>query len=116
WVEAENRLTFGVLEKLPQRAWFHDRLTRLWNYPRYGLPFKEGGQYFFTKNDGLQNQAVLYVQATLEAPARPLLDPNTLSQDGTVALASSDVSHNGKWLAYGTAAAGSDWNEVRVRA
>ena len=115
WVAAENSLTFGFLDQLPQRAWFHDRLTRLWNYPRYGLPFKEGGQYFFTKNDGLQNQSVLYVQASLEAPARPLLDPNTLAKDGTIALASSAVSHDGKWLAYGTAAAGSDWNEVRVR-
>lgn len=115
WVEAENQLTFGFLDKLPQRPWFHKRLTQLWNYPRYGLPFKEGGQYFFTKNDGLQNQAVLYVQPALKAAPRVLLDPNALAKDGTVALTASAVSHDGKWLAYATAAAGSDWNEVRVR-
>jgi prolyl oligopeptidase len=115
WVAAENALTFGFLAKLPQRAWFHDRLTRLWDYPRYGLPFKEGGRYFFRKNEGLQNQAVLYVQPSLRGAPRVLLDPNTLSADGTVALAAADVSHDGRWLAYATASAGSDWNEVRVR-
>ena len=115
WVGAENKLTFGFLETLPQRAWFRERLTKLWNYPRYGLPFKEGGRYFFTKNDGLQNQAVLYVEEALGAPPRALLDPNTLARDGTVALAGYEVSHDGKWLAYGTAVAGSDWNEIRVR-
>jgi prolyl oligopeptidase len=115
WVAAENALTFGFLAKLPQRAWFHDRLTKLWDYPRYGLPFKEGGLYFFTKNDGLQNQAVLYVQPALRGTPRVLLDPNTLSADGTVALSAAEVSHDGRWLAYGTAAAGSDWNEFRVR-
>ncbi len=115
WVEAENKLTFGFLEKLPQRAWFKDKLTKLWNYPKFGLPFKEGGQYFFSKNDGLQNQAVLYVQSSLTAEPRVLLDPNTLAKDGTVALTAIEVSHDGKWLGYGTAAAGSDWNEFRVR-
>jgi prolyl oligopeptidase len=115
WVAAENALTLGFLAKLPQRSWFHDRLTRLWDYPRYGLPFKEGGLYFFTKNDGLQNQPVLYVQPSLRGTPRVLLDPNTLSADGTVALAAAEVSHDGRWLAYATAAAGSDWNEFRVR-
>ena len=115
WVAAENALTFGFLAKLPQRTWFHDRLTRLWDYPRYGLPFKGGGRYFFTKNDGLQNQAVLYVQTSLRGTPRVLLDPNTLSADGTVALAAAEVSHDGRWLAYATASAGSDWNEFRVR-
>jgi prolyl oligopeptidase len=115
WVESENELTFGFLGKLPQRAWFRDRLTRLWNYPRFGLPFQEGGQYFYTKNDGLQNQSVLYVQAGLNAPPRPLFDPNTLAADGTVALTAAAVSHDGRWLAYATAAAGSDWNEIRIR-
>ena len=115
WIEAENKLTFDFLATLPQRAVFHERLTRLWNYPRFSLPFKEGGQYFFTKNDGLQNQAVLYVQAVRGAAPRLLLDPNTLARDGTVALTATAVSHDGQWLAYGTAAAGSDWNEFRVR-
>ncbi len=115
WVKAENTLTFDFLEKLPERQIFHERLTKLWNYPRYGLPSKEGGQYFFTKNDGLQNQAVLYVQPSLDAAPRVLLDPNTLGTDGTVALSATDVSPDGQWLAYGTATAGSDWNEFRVR-
>lgn len=115
WVAAEDALTFGFLANLPQRAWFHDRLTKLWDYPRYGLPFKEGGQYFFRKNEGLQNQAVLYVQSSLRGMPRVLLDPNTLSADGTVALTATEVSHDGRWLAYATASAGSDWNEFRVR-
>ncbi len=114
-MRAENQFTFALLQKLPRRAWFHERLTQLWNYPRYGLPFKEGGQYFFAKNDGLQNQAVLYAQRSLDAAPRALLDPNTLAGDGTIALTSTAVSHDGAWLAYGTAAAGSDWNELRVR-
>lgn len=115
WVEAENKLTFDFLARLPQRAWFQEKLTQLWNYPRIGLPTKEAGRYFFSKNDGLQNQAVLYVQDTLTSESRLLLDPNTLSADGTVALTESEVSADGKWLGYGTAAAGSDWNEFRVR-
>ena len=116
WVQTENALTFGFLESLPERALFRNRLTKLWNFPRYGLPFKEGGQYFFTKNDGLQNQAVLYVQTSLETAPRVLLDPNTLGSDGTIALTTTAVSPDARWLAYGTAAAGSDWNEFRVRA
>lgn len=115
WVEAENRLTFGFLDQLPERAYFRRRLTELWDYPRVGLPFKEGGRYFFSKNSGLQNQPVLYVQEGLRAEPRVLVDPNTLSADGTVALAAADVSDDGRWLAYSTAAAGSDWNEIHVR-
>lgn len=115
WVAAENRLTHGFLESLPQRARFQARLAKLWNYAKFGLPFKEGGQYFFLKNDGLQNQAVLYVQPTLTAAPRVLLDPNAMANNGTVALTESVVSHDGQWLAYGTATAGSDWNEYRVR-
>jgi len=116
WVAAENQLTFGFLGTLPQRQWLHDRLTHLWNYTRYGLPFRQGGVIFYTKNDGLQNQAVLYCQAPLDPAPRLLLDPNTLSADGTVALADLAVSHDGRWLAYSTQAAGSDWTEIRVRA
>jgi prolyl oligopeptidase len=115
WVEEENALAFGVLRSLPRRAGLRDRLARLWNYPRYGLPFKEGGLTFFTRNNGLQNQAVFCVQSPSDAAPRVLLDPNTLSADGTVALASAAVSHDGARLAYATAAAGSDWNEIRVR-
>src|SRR5688572_13037516 len=115
WVEAQNKLTFGFLEKLPQRTAFRDRLTKLWNYERIGVPFKEGGRYFFSKNSGLQNQAVFYAQEKLGAEPRVLIDPNTLAKDGTVALTTTRVSKDGKWVAYGTAAAGSDWNEFRVR-
>jgi prolyl oligopeptidase len=115
WVEAQNRLTEGFLAALPERAAFRARLTQLWNYERVGIPFKEGGRYFFSKNTGLQNQAVFYVQESLAAPPRVLIDPNTLAADGTVALTGARVSGDGKWVAYGTAAAGSDWNEYRVR-
>lgn len=115
WVKAENELTFGFLASLPERAAFRDRLTELWNYPRVGVPTKEGGRYFFSKNSGLQNQAVFYVQDKLGAEPRVLIDPNTLAQDGTVALTATQVSRDGKWVAYSTAAAGSDWNEFRVR-
>ena len=115
WIAAENKLTFDFMAKLPQREAVRERLARLWDYPRYGLPFKEGGRYFFLKNDGLQNQSALYVQPSLAAAPRLLLDPNTLAPDGTTALTAMKVSSDGKWLAYGLAAAGSDWNEFHVR-
>ncbi len=115
WVAAQNQLTLGFLETLPQRTQFRERLTKLWNYERIGLPFKEGGRTFFSKNSGLQNQAVFYVQEKPGAEPRVLIDPNTLAQDGTVALTATRVSKDGKLVAYGTAAAGSDWNEYRVR-
>jgi len=115
WVEAENKVTQEYLAGIPQREAIRQRLTQLWNYERYSTPYKEGGRYFFSRNDGLQNQAVLY---TMKSPAdtpRLLLDPNTLAADGTVALAGAAVSPDGKLLAYATAASGSDWNEIRVR-
>jgi prolyl oligopeptidase len=115
WVEAQNKVTFGYLEKIPQREKIKQRLTELWNYERYGLPFKEGGRYFYTKNDGLQNQSVLYTMESLEEQARVLLDPNKLSADGTVALAGYSVTDDGALMAYGTSTAGSDWNEWKVR-
>jgi prolyl oligopeptidase len=115
WVEAENQLTHGFLDQVPARAKIAARLTQLWNYERYGLPGKQGGAYFFSKNDGLQNQAVLYVTRALDAEPRVLLDPNTLSTDGTVALSGMSISEDGKLMAYQLAAAGSDWNEIRVR-
>ena len=114
WIEAENRLTESWLAGVPNRAKLLERLTTLWNYERYSPPFREGGLYFFQKNDGLQNQAVLYVFPRLDAAPRVLLDPNALSKEGTVALSGYAVSTDGKHLAYGLAAAGSDWNEWRV--
>ncbi|PYS92139.1 MAG: S9 family peptidase [Acidobacteria bacterium] len=115
WVEAENKLTFDYLNQIPERAAIKTRLTKLWNYERYGVPFKEGGRYFYTKNDGLQNQSVLYTADKLDAAPRVLLDPNKLSTDGTVALAGTSISNDGKLMAYGLAASGSDWNEWHVR-
>src|SRR5437588_673785 len=115
WIEAENRVTESYLAQIPQRATLRQRLTQLWNYPKYGAPFHKAGRYFFFKNDGLQNQSVLYKQASLVAGAEVLLDPNVLSQDGTVALSTLAVSEDGKLLAYGTSASGSDWEEFHVR-
>ncbi len=115
WIEAQNRLTAAYLAEIPARATIHQRLTKLWNYPKYGAPFRKAGRYFFLKNDGLQNQSVLYKQGSLEATPETLLDPNILSEDGTVALSTLAVSDNGRLLAYGTAASGSDWEEFRVR-
>jgi len=115
WVEAENKLTFGFLESIPQRTAIKDRLTKLWNYEKYGIPFREGKRYFYTRNSGLQNQAVLYTVTALDAQPRMVLDPNTLSPDGTVAVSGLQVSPDGKLLAYSLSASGSDWQEWKVR-
>ncbi len=115
WIEAENELTFSYLEAIPGRKAIDSRLTELWNSERYGIPFAEGGLYFYTRNDGLQPQSVLYVAESLDAEPRVLLDPNTLSEDGTVALSGLAVSRDGRYLAWGTASGGSDWQEWHVR-
>lgn len=115
WVEAENKLTFGYLEKLPARQVLKDRLTKLWNYERFSIPFKYGGRYFYSRNNGLQNQSVLFWLDSLKGEPKLLLDPNTLSTDGTVALSGMSVSDDGKLVAYGLSAAGSDWQEWHVR-
>ncbi|HTD88474.1 MAG TPA: S9 family peptidase, partial [Candidatus Binatia bacterium] len=115
WIEAQNKITFAYLESIPQRERIKARLTELWNYERYGVPFKEAGRYFYTKNDGLQNQSVLYTMDALDSPGRILLDPNKLSADGTVSLAGVAVSQGGNLMAYGTSAGGTDWQEWHVR-
>jgi prolyl oligopeptidase len=115
WVKAQNGVTFPYLNALPERDAIRKRLTELWNYQRYSAPFTEGGQYFYYRNTGLQNQSVLFVQKTLQDSGRVLLDPNLLSKDGTIALASVAISSDGKLLGYGTATSGSDWNEFHVR-
>ncbi|MEM0980163.1 MAG: S9 family peptidase, partial [Cyanobacteria bacterium P01_H01_bin.58] len=115
WIEAQNRVTADYLSTLTGREALKQRLTELWNYERYSAPFKRGGRYFFYKNDGLQNQSVLYTLSDLTAEPRVLLDPNTLSQDGTVALQSIAVSEDGAYLAYGLASAGSDWMEWKIK-
>ncbi len=115
WVEAQNTVTFDYLRGIPERGRIKARLTRLWNYERYGVPLQRGGRYFFSKNDGLQNQSVIYTIDSLEARPRVLLDPNKLSKDGTVALTQYWVSDDGRLMAYGLASAGSDWQEWSVR-
>ena len=115
WVVEQNKVTQSWLAQIPEREAIKARLTKLWNYERYGVPSKKGGRYFYSRNDGLQNQSVLYTAKTLFEAPRVLLDPNTLASDGTVALAGTAVSPNGKFLAYSTAASGSDWNEIKVR-
>jgi prolyl oligopeptidase len=115
WIEAQNRLTFGFLEEIPQRARIKERLTKLWDFEKYSPPFKEGGRYFYLKNDGLQNQSVLYTIKSLDDNPRVLLDPNKLSKDGTVAMSGLDISEDGKYIAYGLSTAGSDWMEWKVR-
>ena len=115
WVAAQNKVTFAYLDTIPERARIKERLTKLWNYERYGLPHQEGARYFWSKNDGLQNQSVLYVADALEAAPRVLLDPNQLSADGTVALSGYSLSDDGNFMAYGLSASGSDWQEWKVR-
>ncbi len=116
WVAAQNKATFGYLEKIPQRESIKQRLTEIWNYERFGLPDKFGENYFFTYNDGLQNQSVLYVSKQSDgSDKRILLDPNALAADGTVALTDWQVREDGKVVAYSLASAGSDWNTWYVR-
>jgi len=115
WIEAQNALTMPYLRSLPHREPLQRLLTRRWNYTRVGIPFKRGRRYFYFKNDGLQNQAVLYWQPTLMGKPRALLDPNLLSPDGTISVSSVAVSENGRWLAYGLSEAGSDWQRIRLR-
>jgi len=115
WIDAENLLSEGFLSGIPQRPAIERRLTALWNYARFGAPFHRGTRYFFFKNDGLQNQSVLYQQSSLTGPATVLLDPNTLSADGTVALSTLEVSDDGRLLAYATSASGSDWQDFHVK-
>jgi len=114
WVKAQNKVTSDYLAQIPFRNDLKKRLTTLTNYPKYGSPFKKNGQYFFFKNNGLQNQAVLYRQATLNSEPEVLLDPNTFSTDGTVALHAQSFSKNGKYLGYSISRSGSDWNEIFV--
>jgi len=114
WVAAENEVTNAYLDKIPFRPDLKKRLTDIWNYPKYGVPFNKGDYYFFFKNDGVQNQSVMYIQDGIDGEPRVLLDPNKLSEDGTVALASLGISKDGKYLGYGISRGGSDWNEIYV--
>ncbi len=115
WVEAQNELTFDYLGRIRERPAIRARLEKLWNYEKFGTPVREGGRIFFSRNDGLQNQSVLYVVDRGNSEPRVLLDPNTLSSDGTVSLASWSPSKDGKYLAYAVSQGGSDWMEWHVR-
>ena len=115
WVKTQNRVAFAFLNSVPRRAQIRRRLTKLWNYERFSVPFERDGWYFWTYNSGLQNQRVLYVAEKMDAPPRVLLDPNTLSPDGTVSLMDFVPGEDGKLLVYGLSRAGSDWEELRVR-
>jgi prolyl oligopeptidase len=114
WVEAENKVTDAYLKSIPERDAIRKRLTELWNFERYSVPIKAGKNYFYSKNDGLQNQSVLYVLDKLDGKPRLLLDPNEWSKDGTVALGTMSASDDGKYLAYSINEAGSDWGTWSV--
>ena len=101
WVERQNEIAFGYIKQLPYREEIESRLTELWNYERYSPPTKVADRYFFSKNDGLQNQSVLYRMDSLDSEPVMVIDPNTWSTDGTIALGGLSFSDDGKFLAYG---------------
>lgn len=115
WVKRQNEVTYAYLDKIPYRQATKERIEKLWNYEKYGSPFKKGGKYYFYKNDGLQNQSVLYVQNNLNAPPSVVIDPNTLSKDGTVALGSTSFNKAGDKMAYQLSKAGSDWQTIYIK-
>lgn len=115
WVKAQNEVTFAYLNQIPFRESIRQRLEELWNYERFGVPFQEGERFFYFKNDGLQNQSVLYVQDQLDGPSTLVLDPNKFSADGTSSLGALDFSKDGRYLAYEVSTGGSDWRTIRVK-
>lgn len=115
WVKAENELTEAFLATVPMREEIRSRLTKVWDYPRFGVPFERGGYWFQTRNTGLQDQPVLWVMDQPDAEGRSLLDPNLLSVDGTTAVTALEANEDGTKLAYATSTAGSDWRTWRVR-
>jgi prolyl oligopeptidase len=114
WVKAQNKVTFDYLATIPFRDKIKNRLTQIWNFEKRTSPFKKGKKYFFYKNDGIQNQSVLYVQEGLSGTPKMLLDPNALAADGTVSLGGLSISKDGKYLGYSINRAGSDWSEIYV--
>lgn len=115
WVDAENKVTQDYISKIPFRNALKEKMMKLQNYEKMGIPFKHHGKYFFYKNNGLQNQSVLYEMDSLDGTPREVLDPNKLSDDGTVALKSVDFSKDGRYMAYTISRSGSDWNEIYVK-
>jgi prolyl oligopeptidase len=114
WVAAQNKVTFGYFDGIPWRLQLRERMRALINYPKFGAPFRRGEYYFSSKNDGLQNQSVWYIQKGLDGAPALLLDPNKLSSDGTTVLGSLGVSRDGRYLSYGVSRGGSDWQEAHV--
>jgi len=114
WVKAENTVTFDYFSKIPFREGIKKKLTKMWNYPKYGTPFFKGKYFFFFKNDGMQNQSVLYIQEGLNGTPKVFLDPNKMAADGTTSLSEYSVSKDAKYFAYGISKGGSDWNEFYV--
>jgi prolyl oligopeptidase len=115
WVKAQNEVTFNYLSQIPFRQQLEERLTEIWNYPKMSTPVKRKGFYFYSYNTGLQNQSVIFKMNSLDEKGQVFLDPNTLSDDGTVALSAFSVSHDAKYAGYGISRAGSDWQEFYVR-
>ncbi|HEY2720441.1 MAG TPA: S9 family peptidase, partial [Chitinophagaceae bacterium] len=111
WVQAENKVTFDYLAKIPYRDKIKKRLQEMMNYAKYGAPFQKNANYYFMKNDGLQNQFVWYEQKGLTGKPEVFIDPNKLSEDGTVSLGTLSLSLNGKYAAYSLQKSGSDWEE-----
>jgi prolyl oligopeptidase len=114
WVKQQNEVTFGYLEQIPYRNALKNRITELLNYPRYSTPVKAGDYYLFYKNDGLQNQAVIYVQKGLDGTPEVFIDPNALSADGTVSISLLGPSDDNRYMAYAQSEAGSDWQQIRI--
>lgn len=114
WVQAQNKVTFGYLEQIPSRNKIKERLTKIWNFEKMSTPYKKGKYYIYSLNNGIQNQGVLYYREGLNGTPKVLLDPNTLSADGTVSLSGTSISQDGKYMAYGTSKSGSDWVEYDV--
>jgi prolyl oligopeptidase len=115
WVKAQNEVTFSYLESIPFRDALKERMTQIWNYPKMGTPFKEGDLYFYSYNTGLQNQSIIYMKKNLDDEGEVFLDPNSFSEDGTVALAGLSISNDHKYAAYGISKGGSDWREFFVK-
>jgi len=115
WVTKQNLVTFGYLEQFSYRGKIKNRLEQIWNFEKFGTPFKKAGKYYFFKNDGLQNQSVLYGQDNLDAKPYVVLDPNSFSTDGTSSLQEMGLSKNGQYLAYAVSKGGSDWRTIRVK-
>lgn len=114
WVDAQSKLTADYLKAIPEREAIAKKLTEMWNYEKFSVPEKQGGKYFFFKNDGLQNQSVFYKQDSLEGDPKVLIDPNSWTKDGTIALGSVAFSDDGSLAAYATNEAGSDWTTWKV--